>query len=298
VNQSDFQKNSKDELVNINEIFVDDNNGSTFLIIKNYHNNTKKDKYKNKINYHYELVKFSKGETETHVLDTKNKFINDLKFFENNEQLYLIGYYSNVDDSTQQGLYITNFDKDNFILKLNKHIKFDTKYLKAAFQNNILLSPNNDYLKYYNIEEFYFLNGSFYLFSEVIYSLISNQNAYVSIKYGNVSMIKLDSELNIMNSKILKRDTATKCSYLRAKNKFIIYFWGFKKTTKKGENYQSINNKSKLLELLIDENFNISEKETKRLLFNWRKFINVNDDYTLFFTGNKKEKKIMKLILE
>lgn len=297
IQQAGFEKDVKDKLVDIQGIFVDDKNGSTFLVSKNYHNNTRKDEYKKKVNYHFEIVKFSKGNTNSINLETNNLYVNDLKFFENSDDLHLIGYYSDFKDWAQQGIYIVEIDRNSLSIKLNKQIKFDEEYIKSAYQDNMLLSRNNNYLEFYRIQEFYFSNNSFFLFSEVINTTIMS-NGYIKTQYGNVAMQKLDRNLNLIKSEILKRDTATKCSYLRAKDKFIIYFYGFKKTNKKGDIYKSINNRSKLLELIIDKDFIIIEKETDELLFDWRRYLNVNEDYTLFFSLLKKEKRIYKLILE
>jgi hypothetical protein len=298
VSQTAYEKNIKDKLLDIQSIYINDDNGSNYLVTKTYHNNSTKEKYNNKINYHYELIKLADDKINSIDLKTNGLFIDKLKFFSNNKGLYLVGYSSNKAEYKQNGIFISEISQDNLSQNKLKVINFDNDYIELATQRKTNLSTSKEHIKNYEVGNLYTINNSLYILSQPKYMSNPSSSGATYLRHGNISILKLDNELNLTNYKILNRHTATECTFQKIKDKLILHFWGFKKSKKKTDTYLSMRGKSKLLEIEIDENLNIVENKYDSMIFRWLRYVNVNNEYSLYFSIDKKKQRIMKLSVD
>lgn len=105
VSEHTFEKEIKKKFFKINDLHLDDTNGSLHFISKVTNKKSKKD-----INYHYELYKLdNEGESQL-ILDTQNQHIGSLKIIKDHGRLSCVGFYSDKKESRYKGVSLYAID--------------------------------------------------------------------------------------------------------------------------------------------------------------------------------------------
>ncbi len=118
VNEYEFKKDIKDRLFDYENVDVDDNDGSVYLLGKVFENKSRSTKKKGKANYHYELYKLNdEGQIKVSFRADDN-FVGSLTTIRSNNKLSCVGFYGEKKDWRYKG--VCRFDMNPETLEIEK----------------------------------------------------------------------------------------------------------------------------------------------------------------------------------
>jgi hypothetical protein len=305
ISETDYMSELKDKLFDMQKLLIDDTNGSIYFMGKAYLNNSSRKKKNGNVNYEYRVFKLEKNKEPISFALDLNKFIKDLEFIETGGELFLVGFYSNINENKQQGVYTSKIDRISFKQENVKVSPFNDKYIEKASlkykRGKVLNNSDNDFVENYVVREFIKLKNEFYLISEVEgeEQSMSNGVAIPIDTYENISIIRLDEELAFIGSKIINRkfrgsfrfDLNKFFSFLIGHNeeRISIYFVGQKYLAEGNVIYSGGDNMS-TYEISLDSNFNMNEYSHKLYKFQTiNSLVTENGIYTYLQSKNPSE---------
>ena len=163
VYQTEFKRGIKDRKFILENIDVDETDGSVYLLGKAYTREKKKKKEGGK--YQFELYKINGNSKQSVVFDSSENYIGSLTTVINDGKLFCVGFYSEKNDHRYKGFVYFDIDSKNMSLTnkvfspfteqfiLDKYGKSKDKELRNISFRNIHITENNECIL--NAEEFY-----------------------------------------------------------------------------------------------------------------------------------------------
>lgn len=177
VYQTEFVRDIKDRRFRLENVDIDEKDGTVYLLGKAY--TREKKKKKNGGKYQFELYKINGSTQKSVVFDSGDKYIGSLTTIVNDDKVVCVGFYSEKKDFRYKGF--SYFDVDPGTMKLSsakyspfteqfiqdKYGKSKDKELRNISFRDILLTGNGEII--INAEEFFITtvqsatpNGGFY----------------------------------------------------------------------------------------------------------------------------------------
>lgn len=156
-----FKRSIKDRKFRLQNVDIDEEDGTLFLLGKSYTQEKKKDGGK----YQYELYKINGGTNQKLVFDSKDNYIGSLNTVVNNGEIFCVGFYSEKNDYRYKGLAHFGVDKNNMNLIKSVYSPFTEQFIQDKYGKSkdkelrnidlksIHISDNNECIL--NAEEFY-----------------------------------------------------------------------------------------------------------------------------------------------
>ena len=313
--QTTFKSDIKDKYFDFEDVDINDDDGTIYLLGKVFENKSKKTKKKGKTNYHYELYKLTKDNKEKLHIKEEDKFIGSLYLLHSNSKLTLVGFYSEKNDYRYKGVCRFNLS-DN--LKINNKLFqpfsnqfFEDKYRKGAkvkkgkkelknlTYRGVFIDSNDNII--INAEEFYITSH---------YHTTSTGGYWRTVYHFNdIISIKLDAEGKLLWARNINKaqtiPSNASFSSLVVNDKNYIFINTSDKIKEMSNNRmrfkQTSPNKSNLYVLILDEKGDftykklIDRKESK-VFYNVKDGIINKEDNSIIFQGTKKKhQRILKL---
>lgn len=322
--ESKFEKNNK--FFDFKHINISDNNGTIYLLSKVFENNSRKTKKNNKTNYHYELFNINSNGIKQKNLKEDNKFISSLFITSNKENIFLVGFYSEKNDTYIKGVCRYNLNSNDlevkskhfnslneqfYIDKYKNGLKEKSKGIKHLDLKSLFLDEQENIV--INTEEFTIENPNFD-FKNIYYNHFERVFRYNPTKklvyhFDDIISIKIDNKGKILWSRnIHKKQTGFfNSSYTSTyiNNKVYFFINGKLKTLKDGRFgfLQPSSKNSNLFVIEISDNGlkykKVIDSENSDFWYSVKSGIISKDFKSVSFQGTKKRKKqIVKLTIE
>jgi hypothetical protein len=259
--------------------------------------------------YFYEIKKITQNDLQTQKIEVENHYLPFLNVFYHDNNLYGIGFYSDVKDLKYSGISYFKIDSKNLELKsakynlfnkqfiLDKYGKLEDKEFKHIVIKNVFWNSNNDLL--INAEEVYVVSG--------------NNNSPTIYNYDDIIAVNLSSDGDLIFARNINKRQGSQSkegSYISYTSMF------FNK-----KNHFFINTKEKIKELSNDRIEFEHVRESKSCLhvisvnnngnFEFKEILNEADaevpfmvskgiviDNSVIFLGQKgKKKQLLKVTL-
>ena len=161
--QTEFKRGLKDRRFNLENIDIDENDGSIYLLGKSYTREKKKKKAGGK--YQFELYKIKGDNIQSLVFDSSENYVGSLTTVINDGKLFCVGFYSERNDNRYKGLVHFGIDAKKMTLSsstyspftqqfiLDKYGKEKQKELKNLRFKSIHITETNECIL--NAEEFF-----------------------------------------------------------------------------------------------------------------------------------------------
>ncbi len=161
--QTEFKRGIKDKNFKLENIDIDEKDGTVYLLGKVYAKEKRKKKEGGK--YQFELYKIKGNSIQSLVFDSSEKYIGSLTTVINENKLFCVGFYSEKNDKRYKGVAYFDIDHGNMLLTtkvyspftkqfiLDKYGKEKEKELKNISFKSIHITENNEYI--INAEEFF-----------------------------------------------------------------------------------------------------------------------------------------------
>ena len=193
--------NNTDKYYQSSDMIVDDN-ATIYTIGKEYFKG-KRERKKSKANYSYVLCKIDKENIKTGIVKlTEDEFIKSLTMSFYDNQLRLIGYYSQDKVYGIKGVSMFNVDKNNLSVLNKKKQKLPTKVFEDLYgYRNI--SNNDSELTSFDLDHIitdkegntYLIAEEFYITQNYISNGMNGMGTYVTTyHYDDLLITKLDKE--------------------------------------------------------------------------------------------------------
>lgn len=161
--ENSFEEEVKDRLFTLQNIDINDNDGTIYLLGKNRSKEARKKDEGGK--YYYELYKINADSKRSVSFDSDDKFAASLTTIVGDEKLYCAGYYSDKNDYRYKGVVHFNINPENLQINSAKYSPFSEQFIldkygkekdkelrNVVFRNSHLDEDENLYLAG---EEFY-----------------------------------------------------------------------------------------------------------------------------------------------
>jgi len=263
-----FNKDSKNKFFEYNDFNVH-NDGDIYFLGKSYHNESKKEVYKDKINYHFELYKISMNGLEKTELQTEENKIESMQMLFLKNQVACIGFYtSDIEKRGVEGISQFNIPIKN----INNYKKVFIPFSKQFFIDKY---GDSDETKIYNVKTRklflddngeIIVNGEEYKLTIDIYKDANgNRHRTRTHTYGDIIIAKINQEGILKWSRVINKfqSASRNLSFLSytstfANGKNHLFINGSDKIKKLDENRiafkKSSKNKSNLYAIQIDKN--------------------------------------------
>ncbi|MEZ4792245.1 MAG: hypothetical protein R2783_01830 [Gelidibacter sp.] len=161
--QTEFTRGIKDRKFSLQNIDIDERDGTVYLLGKTYTREKKKKKEGGK--YQFELFKIKGDSQKSLVFDSSENYIGSLTTVINEGKLICVGFYSEKNDSRYKGLTYFDIDPESLTMKksvyspfteqfiLDKYGKEKDKELRNISFRDIHITETNECIL--NAEEFY-----------------------------------------------------------------------------------------------------------------------------------------------
>jgi len=161
--QTEFKRGIKDRNFKLENIDIDEKDGTVYLLGKVFAKEKKKKKEGGK--YQFELYKIKGNSTQSLVFDSSERYIGSLTTVINNDKLFCVGFYSEKNDNRYKGLAYFDINQESMSLTnkvyspftkqfiLDKYGKEKEKELKNVSFRSVHITENNEYV--INAEEFF-----------------------------------------------------------------------------------------------------------------------------------------------
>ncbi|HET8886942.1 MAG TPA: hypothetical protein VFM70_11385 [Salinimicrobium sp.] len=163
VYETEFTRDLKDRKFILQNIDIDENDGTVYLLGKAFSREKKKKKDGGK--YQFELFKINANSQNSLVFDSEENYVGSLTTVINQGKLFCIGFYSEKNDFRYKGLAYFDVDSKNMTLNnsvyssfteqfmFDKYGKDKEKELRNISFKNIFVTENNECIV--NAEEFF-----------------------------------------------------------------------------------------------------------------------------------------------
>lgn len=274
-----------------------------------------KEKVKGKANYEYEIHKISELSNSKKEIQLADYFIQELRFAQNNDQLRLLGFYSEKSSYSMKGVisYVfnaTNIQDVNLKTSAFPEIVYDDIYGKKKAERK--KKKEKEFGQYYLDYSLVDSEGNGYLTAEQFYittHTFANANGGFTTQtythYDNILAAKVDSEGNLLWARnILKSASTHSYNAFDLNGKLHILLNTGKNITEKSNNRKQVRKswfeKSALYDIVYDENGEetyelIKENDGKKDFFSPTRG---SYDYDQFIMANFSKKKRQFLILK
>ena len=161
--ETEFKRGIKDKNFKLENIDIDEKDGTVYLLGKVYAKEHKKKKEGGK--YQFELYKINGNTTKSLVFDSSERYIGSLTTLMNKDKLFCIGFYSEKNDKRYKGVAYFEIDHENMSLLnkmyspftkqfiLDKYGKEKEKELKNISFRSAHITENNECIV--NAEEYF-----------------------------------------------------------------------------------------------------------------------------------------------
>ncbi len=129
-----FTKEIKDRNYIFQNIQVSNNGDAVYLLAKSYDKDLQNKKEGGK--YFFELTKIDAKNKLTKIIDPQQNFVGSLKTFFHNDDLYCIGFYSELTDYRYKGICYFKFDKNSLEVKNSKYNLFTEQFFLDKYGND------------------------------------------------------------------------------------------------------------------------------------------------------------------
>lgn len=267
---SNFEVGIKDKLFDLYDIKVNDD-GSVFLLGLKYKNNKTKTLFNNQVNYDFEITKINNQGSVKLIVNTNGLYLKDISIHKVNDKFLLAGYSSNPEQNKQESLFLSEIDSESLTQKNIAIIPFTDDFIEKSkmISNKKKKKKKKSFSKDYKIRELHYINGAYFIVSEVYYTESTHSPAMdreiYSMIYGNIVLHKLNDfedfgEYKIVN-KLMKSGltfNSKSSSILFKKNDKIHLIFEAGKNTE-GVNYRGGENAG-LFVLTFDSNLDKREE--------------------------------------
>ncbi|WP_196887600.1 hypothetical protein [Aureivirga sp. CE67] len=201
-----FEVDLKDKLFQLQDITIDDNDGTLYFLGKSFENNARTDKKNKEINYHFEIQKITKNSKQ--VLKFKKPDINIayLSMSLYNGKLKCYGFYGKNKSYKYNGVYSSDIDIDSFKIIKDFQNEFSDSFMTEKFGNNNTLKNQTKKRGIKNItfrQAFFLPDGSLIMNAEENY-IQKFQNGSQPI-LEDIITIKVDGKGKLVWAKVINK---------------------------------------------------------------------------------------------
>ena len=133
VYQTEFKRGIKDRKFILQNIDIDENDGTVYLLGKTY---TREKRKKKGGKYQFELYKINGGSQSSLIFDSTDNYIGSLTTVINNGKLFCVGFYSEKNDFRYKGLVYFNVDAQNMTLGSSVYSPFTEQFILDKYGKN------------------------------------------------------------------------------------------------------------------------------------------------------------------
>lgn len=310
--QTEFKRGIKDRKFILQNIDIDESDGTVYLLGKTYTKEKKKKKEGGK--YQYELYKINSNSKQSLIFDSKDNYVASLTTAINNGKLFCVGFYSEKNDNRYKGLAYFDVNADDMTLKsqvyspftdqfiIDKYGKEKQKELRNIDFRDLHITENNECIL--NAEEFFITTHS-------SYSQQGGWNYYYVYHYNDIVSAKIDASGKLIWARNINKaqtgtiNTSYVSTYYNGKTYFFIN--GSDKVKKLKNNrikFKDIKIKrSNLYVISLDADGNIQykklldDKDAEVPFFVNRGIVNNNGKDIILQGRRKNKKRVLKLSL-
>lgn len=266
-------------------------------------------KQKNRSTFSYDIIKINQDSQELLKIDTKNKFIEDLKCFIYSNAIYLTGHFSEyTKKNDKKGFYFSKLNVSNLKQEFNKTIPFEKEYITKMNLNNSKKTFNQT--NHLEVIDFFIDDDTYYLINEsnYLYSLSQNQtNSNFAVNtwyYGNMSVNKFDNDGNLTNYDIIYKSIPSNNFYpikspiasIKKNNYLYLYLWSSKEEKDDISVYKFNDSPKKIYEFKYNLDLDRKTYEYTNSAINTINFFNFENDYLILFTREREKNELIKII--
>ena len=217
--QTEFIKDIKDNKFDLQDINIDKDDGSVYLLGKAYFDSkTRKEKDRK---YQYELYKINENVSRGIVIDVSNKHVASLKLIQNKDLLMCVGFYSNKSEKRFAGTVLYKIDKEKMIESSKKYAPFTSQFLHDKYGKEkqkelkylkvkkVFFTPNNEII--INAEE-----TNFNINTVAIRALVTTQLGLIGVlatgggyHYMDIVSVKLNSNGEVIWARNVNKNQTT-----------------------------------------------------------------------------------------
>lgn len=299
---NDFYKGKRN--INFNDIYSLDD-GTILLLVKKYKNSKRS-------TCTYEIVRVTRDSQEVFKIDTKSKYVEDLKAFVDTNNIFFAGHYSEfTKEDEKKGFYISKFNLSNLKQESINISPFDSKYKDDL--NKQILRKKFKQLNHVEISDFFVIKNSYFIINETTYSNtmtaeqrgLSNGQSMTIFYYGNIGINKFDFNGNLIDYDIIYKEKPSNYFLPRTssaikvnKNDNIyIYFNSSKVESEDGEIYKYNEDAPYLCyEFKYDYSMNKQVNSQEDFFFRHINSFFYNNDYLILLKSKKNNIGIQKII--
>jgi len=169
-----YENNMKEKKCFFQNILVSNDGNSIYLIAKGYTTNSMKKEEGGK--YFYDISRITNENQESQRIEVNEHYIGSLRTYFHDNELISIGFYSNKDENTYEGICFLKIDANTLNLKSSKYNPFTSQFLNDKYGSE----------KYNALKTITFKKVFFNSNNEII---INAEEEYVSESYNNYGFI-------------------------------------------------------------------------------------------------------------
>jgi hypothetical protein len=299
---NDFYKGNKN--INFNDIHTLDD-GTAILLIKRYKNSKQS-------TCSHEIIRITKDSQDVFKIDTKNKYVEDLRAFINSDTIYFAGHYSEyAKEDEKKGFYISKLNLSDLKQESVNLSPFNSKYKDDI--NKQILRKKFKQLNHIEISDFFVIKDSYFMINETTYSNtmtaeqrgLSNGQSVTTFYYGNIGINKFDFNGNLIDYDIIYKEkpsnyflpTASTSIKIKKNDKVFIYLNASKLENEDGEIYKYYKDRPYLCyEFKYDYSMNKQVNFQKDFFFRHINSFYYNNDYLILLKSKQNDIGIQKII--
>ena len=314
--QTEFKRGIKDRKFRLQNIDVDERDGTVYLLGKSFPREKRKKKEGGK--YQYELYKINGSKKQSLIFDSGENFVGSLTTVINDGKLLCVGFYSERNDSRYKGLAYFDVDANEMQLKnsvyspftkqfiLDKYGKNKDKELRNISIRDIHITENNECIL--NAEEFF-----------ITTHFMSNPNGggstYYIYHFRDIISTKMDTNGKLLWARNINKKQAARyyspylsytSTYYDGKSYFFINCSDkVKKLRNDRLQFKGVKTKkSNLYVITLDESGNfeykkiLDDKDSVVPFAVGRGYLNNNGEDIIFQGRKGRKKQVMKLSLK
>lgn len=215
--ETEFTRDIKDKNYFFQNIQIDPNGSSIYLLGKAYLNSSEK---KEGGKYSFEMTKISSEDQKSQFIDTKENFVGSLKSIFHNNQLLCIGFYSGIDDYKYQGISYFKLDANSLEILKSKYNPFSEQFMLDKYGQE-----KKKELKYLTFKNYFFTKNNELLFNaqEEYLTITNHASGMYGMGGGGQSYLSYDdivsAKLNNDGDLVWARNINKKQGYQNSSNK-------------------------------------------------------------------------------
>ncbi|MGQ7946009.1 hypothetical protein [Flavobacterium sp. WC2509] len=189
--ETEFTRNIKDKKYFFQNIQIDPNGSSIYILGKAYLNNSEK---KEGGRYSFEMTKISSEAQKSQFIDTKENFVGSLKSIFHNNQLLCIGFYSEIDDYKYKGISYFKLDTNSLEILKSKYNPFSEQFMFDKYGEE-----KEKELKYLTFKNYFFTkNNELFFNAQEEYTVTTKRNnrgeIVIYFPYDDIVSAKLNND--------------------------------------------------------------------------------------------------------